>query len=52
MHSSKVYSRLQEHLGLADHAAVLNLMLAKIAKNLQVWGCGKCEHAGARMASC
>ena len=36
MHSSKVYTRLQEQLGLQDHAAVLNLMLSKIAKNLQV----------------
>ena len=35
MHSSKVYMRLQEQLGLSDHAAVLNLMLSKIAKNLQ-----------------
>ncbi|GAX79235.1 hypothetical protein CEUSTIGMA_g6675.t1 [Chlamydomonas eustigma] len=38
MHSSKVYTRLQEHLGLADHVAVLNIMLAKIAKNLKVFG--------------
>lgn len=38
MHSSKVYTRLQESLGLADHGAVLNTMLSKIAKNLQVYG--------------
>lgn len=38
MHSSKVYTRLQEALGLADHTAVLNTMLSKIAKNLQVYG--------------
>eukprot|EP00955_Chlamydomonas_euryale_P041110 351893-Chlamydomonas_euryale.AAC.22 len=35
MHSSKVYTRLQDALGLSDHAAVLNAMLSKIAKNLQ-----------------
>jgi len=38
MHSSKVYTRLQDALGLSDHAAVLNAMLSKIAKNLQVYG--------------
>jgi len=38
MHSSKVYGRLGERLGLTDHPAVLNVMLAKVAKNLQVYG--------------
>lgn len=38
MHSSKVYNQLAEHLGLADHLAVLNIMLAKIATNLKVYG--------------
>lgn len=36
MHSSKVYTKLSERLGLDDHLAVLNVMLAKLAKNLQV----------------
>lgn len=36
MHSSKVYARLTDSLGLSDHPAVLNVMLAKMAKNLQV----------------
>lgn len=36
MHSSKVYGRLGERLGLTDHPSVLNVMLAKVAKNLQV----------------
>lgn len=35
MHSSKVYTKLSERLGLEDPLAVLNAMLAKIAKNLQ-----------------
>jgi exportin-7 len=38
MHSSKVYTKLQERLGLSDHLALLNLMLAKIATNLRVYG--------------
>jgi len=38
MHSSKVYTRLADSVGLADHPAVLNVMLAKVAKNLQVYG--------------
>lgn len=38
MHSSKVYTRLGESLGLMDHPAVLDVMLAKVAKNLQVRG--------------
>jgi hypothetical protein len=37
MHSSKVYGRLAERLGLADHPAVLNVMLGKVAKNLCVY---------------
>ncbi|KAL6753879.1 armadillo-type protein [Haematococcus lacustris] len=37
MHSSKVYGCLTERLGLADHPAVLNVMLAKVAKNLSVY---------------
>ena len=39
VHSSKVYGRLGERLGLADHAALLNVMLTKIGKNLQVRAC-------------
>ncbi|KXZ55001.1 hypothetical protein GPECTOR_3g165 [Gonium pectorale] len=38
MHSSKVYTRLSERLGLEDHAAVLSAMLSKIATNLRVYG--------------
>jgi len=38
MHSSKVYTRLADSVGLSDHPAVLNVMLAKVAKNLQVGG--------------
>ncbi|EFJ44129.1 hypothetical protein VOLCADRAFT_65225 [Volvox carteri f. nagariensis] len=38
MHSSKVYTRLAERLGLEDHAAVLSVMLAKIGTNLRVYG--------------
>ncbi|CAK0751589.1 hypothetical protein CVIRNUC_002079 [Coccomyxa viridis] len=38
MHSSKVYTKLQERLGLKDHAMVLNVMLSKIATNLKVYG--------------
>lgn len=37
MHSTKVYSRLSERLGLADHAALLSVMLGKLAKNLTVY---------------
>jgi hypothetical protein len=36
MHSSKVYGRLGERLGLADHLAVLNVMLGRIAANLKL----------------
>lgn len=38
MHSSKVYTKLSERLGLADHLTVMNVMLAKIATNLKVYG--------------
>ena len=34
----QVYTRLQERLGLKDHAMVLNVMLSKIATNLKVYG--------------
>jgi hypothetical protein len=33
-----VYTRLSERLGLSDHLLVLNVMLAKIATNLKVYG--------------
>lgn len=38
MHSSKVYGRLGERLGLTDHLALLNAMLTKIGSNLRVHG--------------
>ncbi|GFR52397.1 hypothetical protein Agub_g14907, partial [Astrephomene gubernaculifera] len=38
MHSSKVYTRLAERVGLEDHASVLSVMLAKIGTNLRVYG--------------
>lgn len=38
MHSSRVYARLGERLGVQDHQAVLHLMLTKIATNLKVYG--------------
>eukprot|EP00951_Prasinocladus_malaysianus_P012227 scaffold91009_cov49-Prasinocladus_malaysianus.AAC.1 len=38
MHSSKVYTRLNERLGLNDHLMVLNIILGKIATNLKVYG--------------
>ena len=38
MHSSKVYSKLAERVGLADHLALLNVMLNKIATNLCAYG--------------
>ncbi|KAI3436525.1 hypothetical protein D9Q98_005942 [Chlorella vulgaris] len=41
MHSSKVYLKLNERLGLNDHSTVLNIMLSKIATNLKVFG--SCE---------
>ena len=34
----QVYTRLQERLGLKDHAMILNVMLSKIAINLKVYG--------------
>lgn len=34
----QVYTRLSERLGLSDHLLVLNVMLAKIATNLKVYG--------------
>ena len=33
-----MYTRLQERLGLKDHAMILNVMLSKIAINLKVYG--------------
>ncbi|KAL4457497.1 hypothetical protein ABPG75_012362 [Micractinium tetrahymenae] len=41
MHSSKVYLKLNERLGLSDHSTVLNVMLSKIATNLKVFA--SCE---------
>lgn len=38
MQSSNVYSKLKQQLGLADHQAVLTLMLQKVATNLKVYG--------------
>ncbi|GIL63010.1 hypothetical protein Vafri_17171 [Volvox africanus] len=38
MHSSKVYTRLAERLGLEDHSAILSVMLSKIGTNLRVYG--------------
>ncbi|GAB4820934.1 hypothetical protein N2152v2_007980 [Parachlorella kessleri] len=38
MHSSKVYNKLAERLGLHDHLTVMNVMLSKIATNLKVYG--------------
>ena len=35
MHSSKVYARLSERVGLADHLVVLNMMVSKVATNLK-----------------
>ena len=35
---AQVYTKLQERLGLKDHAMVLNVMLSKIATNLKVYG--------------
>ena len=35
---AQVYTRLQERLGLKNHAMVLNVMLSKIATNLKVYG--------------
>ena len=38
MHSSKVYTRLSERLGLDDHSAVLAVMLQKVGMGGGVWG--------------
>lgn len=38
MHCSKVYSRLNERLGLGDHLGVMAVMLAKVATNLKAFG--------------
>eukprot|EP00242_Pyramimonas_sp_CCMP2087_P001295 CAMPEP_0198228690 /NCGR_PEP_ID=MMETSP1445-20131203/113729_1 /TAXON_ID=36898 /ORGANISM="Pyramimonas sp., Strain CCMP2087" /LENGTH=1057 /DNA_ID=CAMNT_0043909107 /DNA_START=452 /DNA_END=3625 /DNA_ORIENTATION=+ len=35
MHSSKVYTRLSERMGLSDHLMVLNITVSKIATNLK-----------------
>lgn len=32
MHSSKVYTRLAERLGLEDHSAILSVMLSKVSR--------------------
>eukprot|EP00899_Mesostigma_viride_P004716 jgi/Mesvir1/14245/Mv09683-RA.1 len=37
MHSSKVYTRLSERLGLHDHLMVLNVIVGKIATNLKCY---------------
>jgi hypothetical protein len=36
MHSSKVYQRLKEVVGIEDHLALLNVILNKVAHNLKV----------------
>lgn len=38
MHSSKVYTRLKENVGLDDHLIVLNVILNKISHNLKCFG--------------
>jgi exportin-7 len=38
VHSSKVYTRLAAAVGLADHVAVLDAMLARVAANLALFG--------------
>ncbi|MEW5298899.1 MAG: hypothetical protein WDW36_001972 [Sanguina aurantia] len=38
MHSSKVYTKLSERLGLEDHLGVLHVMLTDVAKCLRVYG--------------
>jgi exportin-7 len=38
MHTSRVYQRLKEKLGLGDHLAIMAVMLGKIAINLKVYG--------------
>lgn len=39
--SSRVYTRLKEHLGIDDHVAVMDTLLGKICFNLKVYG--SCE---------
>ncbi|KAL3148536.1 hypothetical protein ABBQ38_013973 [Trebouxia sp. C0009 RCD-2024] len=41
MHSSKVYVRLTERLGIRDHMMVLTVMLTKICTNLKAFGCAE-----------
>lgn len=36
MHSSKVYERLRENVGIDDHLALLNVILTKVIHNLKV----------------
>lgn len=36
--SSRVYTRLKEHLGIDDHVAVMDALLGKICFNLKVYG--------------
>lgn len=43
---TQVYTKLNERLGLKDHATVLNAMVAKMAINLKVYGdCDDIIHA-------
>ena len=35
MHSSKVYARLKENMGIDNYLALLNAILIKVAHNLQ-----------------
>ncbi|XP_074590351.1 uncharacterized protein LOC141846243 isoform X2 [Curcuma longa] len=37
MHSSKLYSRLQELLGIQDHLVLLNIIVGKVATNLKCY---------------
>eukprot|EP00892_Ulva_mutabilis_P000722 jgi/Ulvmu1/10650/UM066_0031.1 len=37
MHSSKVYERLRDHVGIDDHLALLNVILTKVIHNLKTW---------------
>ncbi|XP_040377848.1 exportin-7-A isoform X2 [Oryza brachyantha] len=41
MHSSKLYARLSELLGLSDHLVLLNVIVGKIATNLKCYA--ECE---------
>lgn len=38
MHTSRVYQKLKERVGLGDHLAVVAVMVNKIATNLKVYG--------------